>query len=67
MFVYLDNIVVTGRDQAEHDKYIKSFLEATQCQKLTLNNSESILSVNKISVLGYEIGDGLVQPDKLRQ
>ena len=27
---------------------------------------KSILSVNKIWVLGYEIGDGLVQPDKSR-
>ena len=66
MFVYLSNITVAKKDQAEHDKYVKRFLEAAQCQNLPLNDSKSILSSNKISVLSYEIGDGLVRPDKLR-
>ena len=67
MFVYLYNIIVTRRDQAEREKCVKSFPEAAQCQKLTLNDSKPILSTNKISMLGYEILDGLVRPDKLRQ
>ena len=62
-FVYLDNITITGRDQAEHEKWVKRFLEAAQYQKLTLNDSKSTLSANKISVLSYEISDGSVRPD----
>ena len=34
--------------------------------KLNLNDSKYILSANNISVLGYEISDGLVRPDKWR-
>ena len=62
----LDNIIVTRRDQAEHDKCTKRFLGSNQWQKLILNNLKSILSGNKVSVLGYEIGNGLVRPEKSR-
>ena len=65
-FVYLDNITVAGKTQAEHDECVKSFLEAAQRQQLTLNEKKSVCSVNTISVLGYEIGGGLVRPDKSR-
>ena len=58
-FVYLDNITVARRDQEEHDKCIKQFLEASQHQKLSQNDLKSILSTNKISVIGYEISVGL--------
>ena len=53
MFVYLDSITVAGRDQAEHDRCVKRFLKAAQHQKFTENESKSILSARKISVLGY--------------
>ena len=66
MFVYLNNITVAKRGQAEFNKWIKRLLEATQHQKLTLNDSKSILSANKISELGYETSDGLAQLEKSR-
>ena len=64
--VYFDKIAVTGRDQAEYDKCVKRFLEAAQCQNLTLNDSKSILSASNISVLGYEINDEFEWSDKSR-
>ena len=60
MFVYLNSFTVTGSDQAKHDKCVKRFLEVGQRQKLAPDVSKPIISANKISVLGYEIGDELV-------
>ena len=65
-FVYLDNVTVAGRDQIEHNKCVKRFVEVVQRQKLILNDSKPILSADKISMLGNDISDWLVQPDKSR-
>ena len=65
-FPYLDNITIAGRDQAEHDACVKQFLDAIKRRSLTMNESKSVLSVTAINILGYEISNGTIKPDKDR-
>ena len=65
-FPYVDNITVGGRNQQEHDQNVKNLLDALQQRKWTLNDKKSILSVSSINILGYNVGNGIIQPDPER-
>ena len=60
-FPYLDDITVTGSTRKEHDSNV-----AVSKRNITLNESKSVLSSSTINVLGYLIGNGVVQPDQER-
>ena len=51
-FPYLDNVIVAGVDQADHDRNLAAFLEMTKRQNITLNALESVYSVPVIDILG---------------
>ena len=65
-FAYLDNITVCGVDQADHDRNIEKWLEVVDLYNLTLNHNKSILSVDKINMLGYLISQDNIKPDPER-
>ena len=56
---YLDDIT----SQEEHDYNVKAFLEVVQRRHLTQNHSKSVLSALSITVLGYLVEHGSIQPD----
>ncbi|XP_064086095.1 uncharacterized protein LOC135201146 [Macrobrachium nipponense] len=62
-FPYLDNITVGGLTQAEHDENVQKFLEVVRKWKLTLNEVKSVVSVPKINILGYCVGNNVIKPD----
>ena len=65
-FPYLDDIIVAGSTQEEHDSNVAAFLKVVSKRNLILNESKSILSSFTINVLGYLIGNGMVRPDQQR-
>ena len=62
-YIYLDDITVAGSTQEEHDSNVAAFLKVVSKRNLTLDESKSVLSSSTINVLGYLIGNGMVQPD----
>ena len=44
VFVYLDNVTIAGRDQTEHDRNVKAFLDAIHRRKFTRSDSKTVTS-----------------------
>ena len=65
-FSYLDDITVCGKDQQEHDLNLSRFMEAASKYNLLFNKEKSKFSLTTIDVLGYRIGNGVLQPDPER-
>ena len=57
-FAYLDNIIIVGKNQKDHDLNLNEFLRVAH--KLNL------FSANEISVLGYSGWKGKMKPDPNR-
>ena len=66
-FPYLDDITVSGVNQADHGKNVEVFLDVVNRQNLTLNHTKSVISASSINVLGYLVQDENVRPDPERQ
>ena len=66
VYVYMDNITVVGHTQEEHDANVQRFLEVVQAKNLTLNEGKTILNVDKITLLGYEVSHQVLKPDPER-
>ena len=63
-FPYLDNItIIAGHTKEEHDCNVEKFLAAVKRRKLTLNENKSVLSVQCINILGYQVSRGSIKPD----
>lgn len=65
-FSYLDDIVVCGSTQEEHDWNLSRFLRAATKHKLIVNRSKCNLSQSRIHALGYLIENGTLRPDPSR-
>ena len=65
-FTYVDNIIICGKNQQEHDANLHRFLQAAQAYGITFNEKKSILSQSVIRLLGFEVTRGLVKPDPER-
>ena len=65
---YMDNLIVVGLSQQQHDDNVQKLLDALQRRKFALNHAKTIKSVSVINVLGYRVGGGVIQhdPDRLR-
>jgi len=61
-FAYLDDITVCGRTKEEHDENLNIFLNAAKEYNLTLSESKYKYATEKISLLGYHISKGVLQP-----
>ena len=44
-FPYLDDIIFSGVNQADHYKNVDAFLDVVKCQNLTLNHAKSVIYV----------------------
>ena len=65
-FPYVDNVIIAGRDEDEHDRNDSQFLEMVRKRNLTLNDSKTIKKVPQIPTLGYVVGNGMIKPDPER-
>ena len=62
-FACLDDITVCDRMKEEHDENLKVFLNAAKECNLTLNEGKCKYATETISLLGYHISKGGLQPD----
>lgn len=65
-FVYVDNITVCGMTQKEHDDNLRAFLSAAKRANLTFNEKKCVYNTLVVTMLGYRISHGQIQPDPER-
>ena len=63
---YVDNAYIGGVDQADHDRNLAKFLEASRKLNITFNVSKTVLSSNSLSILGHYICNNTIRPDPER-
>ena len=63
--VYVDNIVVAGKTQLEHEENFTKFRNIAQLYDLTFNE-KSVILTESIDFLGYAISQGKIKPDAER-
>lgn len=61
--VYMDDIIIHGRDMAEHDQRLQSVMEQLQSAGLRLNTGKCRMRQEKLHFLGHEISADGVRPD----
>jgi len=65
-YVYLDDVIVGGRDEKEHDKNLKNLINVMEKLGITPNNEKCVYSKRAIKFLGYHIEGGKLSPDPER-
>lgn len=61
--VYMDDVIVHGRDMAEHDQHLQRVMERLESAGLKLNTKKGKLSTRKLNFLGHEIDANGMRPD----
>ena len=62
-YAYIDDIIIGGATQAEHDLNLDAFMSAAAQFGMTINKEKCRFSVTSISYLGNIISDGTFKPD----
>lgn len=62
-YSYLDDIVICGSCQMEHDSNLKAFNDVVKRFGLTLNKEKCDYNKTEINFLGFNIKDGNLKPD----
>lgn len=68
IFIYLDDILVFGCSQEEHDQNLHSLLQRIEELGLTLSPEKCVYRQSEIQFLGHRLGAGQIKPalDKVR-
>ena len=66
VYPYLDDVSVAGNTLEELRDRSMKFESALKKRKMTLNEDKTVREVKKMTVLGYEIENGRISPDKDR-
>ena len=61
--VYLDDVLIFGKDKDEHDKTLESVLQCVKDHNLSLNMRKCEFEKRSTVFLGHLIEDGAVRPD----
>lgn len=64
--VYLDDIMVTGRSQIEHDTRLKQLLNRLREHEILLNEEKCVFNVARIEFLGHELSSEGIRPTESR-
>ena len=62
----MDNIILCGKTQEEHDNYLARFLAAAKKKNLKFNQENCTFSTTSINLLGHHISNGEIKPDSDR-
>lgn len=62
-YAYIDDVIICGMNQDEHDRNLKHFREVASKCNLTLNESKCQYNLKEITYLGYLITNGSISPD----
>ncbi len=63
VIVYIDDILIWGRTQAEHDERLQQVLETLRNFELSINDSKCEISKTRVKFLGHVVEDGRLFPD----
>ena len=66
IFPYMDNVIICGSTQEEHDENLKAFKEAACQENLTLSEEKCVYSAEVINLLRYRISHNSIKPDHQR-
>lgn len=62
VIVYLDDILVTGKTQTEHDQNLKMVMSRLQQFGILLNEAKCAVNVSQLEFLGHELSDKGIRP-----
>ena len=65
-FAYVDNVTICGKTKEELEANLLAFYKVVEKYNLTLNNDQTILLAESISILGYTISHNCISPDQSR-
>lgn len=60
--MYIDDLLVFGKTQTEHDGRLKNLLDRLQHYGVLLNHEKSIINVTCLEFLGYELSTNGIRP-----
>ena len=63
---YLDNIILGGMTQQEHDDNLTALRRTAKVDQFTFNKEKSQYNCTEISLLGYRVGGGVTKSDPHR-
>ena len=63
VYAYLDDCIVVGHSEKDHDENFNNFLKTIKSHQLTLNREKCIVKKPVIRALGYEISYKTLRPD----
>jgi len=66
VLVYIDDIVVYGVNEIEHDKILQLVFDKIRSVGMSLNSRKCLFKQSEIAFLGYKIKDGTISPDSSR-
>ena len=64
--VYLDDVVVFGVSEEEHNTVLHNVLTRIKDAGLSLNKNKCVFSTRNVSFLGYFVENGTIRPDPSR-
>ena len=59
----VDDVLVYGKDQEEHDERSRAVMERLQHERLTLNREKCMFSQSRVKFLGHVIDQSGISPD----
>ena len=65
-YCYLDDIIVCGKTEEDHDSNLKQFMQMKEKYNLTPNEQKCLFNQTEITYLGYSISKGSLKPDSER-
>ena len=61
--VYMDDVLITGTTQGEHDQRLRHVIEILHGAGLRLNKDKCKISQEHVDFLGHRLGKDGIQPD----
>ena len=62
-FPYLDNIIISGETERQHDNNVENLMREVKKRCLTLKDSKTIRKIAMINTLGYCVRNGKIKSD----
>ena len=60
---YLDDVIIGGRFEEEHQENLKNFLKAAEIDGLTLNKAKCVFDCKTVTMFDHIVGAGSKRPD----
>jgi len=59
-FAYLDNVIVAGMSQEDHDNNLQALLHVAKTEGLPSTKTNRLILVTQLIVLGYRVSQGKI-------